>query len=362
MEIEVWQVDAFTTEPFGGNPAGVVPDARSLDAAVMQKIAREMNLSETAFVLPAAASGRGAADGDYDVEVRFFTPATEVDLCGHATIATFFALALRNRLPASHPGEAGQWGARGHEGAALLRQRTRAGVLPVQVLFEKGRPVQVMMAQVPPVSRGEPGEEVQRELAACLGAKPDLLRAEPRATPEIVSTGLWDLIVPVVDRRTLWSLEPGFPRLARLCRHLGVISVHCFTFDAIDTGNGGELAVHCRDFAPAVGINEESATGTASGALGGYLALRGLIPFYDGVARLRCEQGHCLGRPSLIHVRLEAFPEGPPRVWVGGAACLVLEGRMLLPPGDGGSGGPPPGAQGSGADGSAPGSGSQAWW
>ncbi|MBC7339898.1 MAG: PhzF family phenazine biosynthesis protein [Firmicutes bacterium] len=348
MEIEVWQVDAFTAEPFGGNPAGVVPDARGLGAGLMQKIAREMNLSETAFVLPAAGArsgghatgaegeggcgpssarehGRstgGGREGDYDVEVRFFTPTTEVDLCGHATIATFFALAERGRLPGRPP--------RATDGTVVCRQRTRAGVLPVQVLFDGDRPVQVMMAQVPPESRGEPGEEAQRELAACLGCDPEVLREEPRATPEIVSTGLWDLIVPVPDRRTLWSLEPDFPRLARLCRRLGVVSVHCFTFDAIDTGNGGELAVHCRDFAPAVGINEESATGTASGALGGYLALRGLIPFYDGVARLRCEQGHIMGRPSLIHVRLEAFPEGPPRVWVGGAACLVLEGRILL--------------------------------
>ncbi|MEW6546829.1 MAG: PhzF family phenazine biosynthesis protein [Bacillota bacterium] len=322
MEIEVWQVDAFTSVPFGGNPAAVVPDARGLHDDLMQKIAREMNLSETAFVFP------GNADRS-DVEVRFFTPTTELDLCGHATIATFFALAARNRLP-GRPGERGP--ASGSGGTSVIcHQRTRAGVLPVQVMFdEDGQPVQVMMAQLPPVSRGEPGSEALSELAACLGVDPGVLSGEPRTTPEIVSTGLWDLIVPLPDRKTLWALEPDFPRLARLCRRLEVISVHCFTFDAIDTGNGGQVAVHCRDFAPAVGIDEEAATGTASGALGGYLALRGLIPFYDGVARLRCEQGHIMARPSLIHVRLEAFPEGPPRVWVGGAARLVLEGRILL--------------------------------
>jgi len=292
-----------------------VPDARGLDEDLMQKIAREMNVSETAFVLPG---------GDRpEVEVRFFTPTTEVDLCGHATIATFFALALRDRLPsAPHRTPGGQ---------LVCRQRTRAGELPVQVLLdEAGRPAQVMMAQLPPATRGEPGREALAELAAALGVEVDLLRGQEGTTPEIVSTGLWDLIVPLPDRKTLWSLEPDLARLARLCRQLQVVSVHCFTFDALDTGDGGEIAVHCRDFAPAVGINEEAATGTASGALGGYLALRGLIPFYDGVARLRCEQGHILGRPSLIHVRLEASPPGPPRVWVGGTARLVLEGKIIL--------------------------------
>lgn len=317
MDLQIWQVDAFTSVPFGGNPAGVVPDARGLDEDLMQNIAREMNVSETAFVFPATPEPGDPAD----LEVRFFTPSREVDLCGHATIATFFTLAARGRLRGSRARSA-------HE---TYFQRTRAGTLAVQVLFDDAHaPVQVMMAQPPPVSRGEPGSEILGELATCLGVDPVVLRAEPRCTPELVSTGLWDLIVPVPDRSTLWSLQPDFPRLARLCRTLGVIGVHCFTFDAIDTGDGGELAAHCRDFAPAVGINEEAATGTASGALGGYLALRGLIPFYDGVARLRCEQGHIMGRPSLIHVRLEAVQEGPPRVWVGGAARLVLDGRIVL--------------------------------
>lgn len=326
VELEIWQVDAFTSVPFGGNPAGVVPDARGLDEDLMQKIAREMNISETAFVLAGASDDSPEPGGPRPaLPVRFFTPTTEVDLCGHATIATFFALALRNRLPSRRNTSTED------PGQLVCYQHTRAGDLPVQVLLDDdGHPARVMMAQVPPASRGEPGSEAVAELAAALGAEVALLGEDPRATPEIVSTGLWDLIVPLPDRKTLWSLEPDFGRLARLCRRLQVVSVHCFTFDALDTGDGGEIAAHCRDFAPAVGISEEAATGTASGALGGYLALRGLIPFYDGVARLRCEQGHIMGRPSLIHVRLEAFPEGPPRVWVGGAARLVLEGKILL--------------------------------
>ncbi|MEW6523194.1 MAG: PhzF family phenazine biosynthesis protein [Bacillota bacterium] len=284
--LPVYQVDAFTTEPFGGNPAGVVPDASGLDPATMQRIAREMALSETAFVFTPERGG--------DFRVRFFTPTDEVDLCGHATVGAFHLLA-----------ELGQIGR-----PARMVQETGAGLLPVEV--DAGGVV--MMDQALPQVR--PFHQL-RELAGMLGT--DAIFGEPA----IVSTGLYDLIVPIRDRASLWAITPDFPRLADFCRTLGVTSVHAFTHDTIDPNH----TVHCRDFSPAVGIPEESATGTASGATGAYLAMKGLLPPAPHV-HMTMEQGHVLGRPSLIHVVIDRENGVITRVRVGGRAVTVLRGTL----------------------------------
>ena len=337
--LEIWQVDAFTSVPFGGNPAGVVPDARGLTSAQMQKIAREMNLSETAFVFPLEPG-----DAQPDFEVRFFTPLAEVDLCGHATIATFASLVQEGRLAP------GTW-----------HQKTAAGILPVRVDRgdppgdprqnpradprpdpqgdPRGRPVHVLMGQAEPVYRGHLDPASLQELAICLRTDPSQLQttvtpagSDKMVTviPGIVSTGIFDLLVPLPDRKTLWNLSPDFAHLADFCRRHQVISTHCFTFDPLAPAPAtvpGDphppVVVHCRDFSPAVGINEESATGTASGALGAYLAITGLLP--SGI--LRCEQGHILGRPSIIDVVIPNNRE----VWVGGTAILVMRGQIMIP-------------------------------
>ena len=392
--LEIWQVDAFTSVPFGGNPAGVVPDARGLTAAQMQKIAREMNLSETAFVFPlqpgdaqprpqparpqparpqlarpqlarpqlasvqaGPAGTLQPADVHPDFEVRFFTPLAEVDLCGHATIATFASLVQEGRLAP------GTW-----------HQKTAAGILPIRVDRGDHPGVRVLMGQAEPVFRGHLDPASLKELAICLRTDPSQLQAAvapagtaitsagtaitPAGTaitsagttitpagsdkmvtvvPGVVSTGLFDLLVPLPDRRTLWNLTPDFTHLADFCLRHQIISTHCFTFDPLEpappSAPGDPLAlsqpsapatvVHCRDFSPAVGINEESATGTASGALGAYLAMLGLLPS----GALRCEQGHILGRPSAIDVVIPNNRE----VWVGGTAVLVLRGQIMIP-------------------------------
>lgn len=303
-QIDVYQVDAFTDVPFGGNPAGVVPDARGLTEEEMQKIAREMALSETAFVTPGARKDQFV--------VRFFTPTSEVDLCGHATIGTFFLLAELG-LIRPVPGQA----------VTRVTQVTKAGELGVEVCWDSdGHPLRTMMEQNPPVILAEIRrvEEIT-EVAGMLGISTDEIGARD-SFPAIVSTGLPDLIVPVKSRDILWRMRPDMNRVADWCRRHGAISVHPFATDPIDPAH----TAHCRDFSPAVGIPEEAATGTASGATAGFMVLRGLVSAAP-VAHMVLEQGHILGRPSTITCEVTTTPEGL-RVRVGGPAVTVLSGRL----------------------------------
>lgn len=318
--IDIYQVDAFTDVPFGGNPAGVVPDAAGLDEREMQLIAREMNVSETAFVLPATEPGA-------NLRVRFFTPANEVDLCGHATIGTFYLLAATGRLTIT-PGT-----------TMTIHQQTGAGVLPVDITATAdGGTEAVMMTQTTP-KFWQPIVDIDT-VARILG----LDRGEITGPVQAVSTGLPDLIVPVKDLAALRHMDPDMPALAKYCAQYGIIGVHPFTFETIERGS----TVHCRDFAPAVGIIEEAATGTASGALGAYLVQHGLVRPSVGHATqdsshgsahegapggaftITCEQGHMLGRPSLIRVEVTGSPGRIEQVRVGGRAVIVLSGKMSL--------------------------------
>ncbi|MDQ7794922.1 MAG: PhzF family phenazine biosynthesis protein [bacterium] len=301
----IYQLDAFTATPFGGNPAGVVPDARGLTEEAMRLIAREMNVSETAFVFPSPRA---------DFRVRFFTPAREVDLCGHATIATFWLLAVCGRLPA---------------GRTRFTQETGAGILPVEVSGRPGHPQRVMMAQAPPQVLGEVDPA---EVAPLLGADPAGL-ARTGLPLQVVSTGLPDLLVPLPSLAALHSLRPDHARLAAWCRARDIVSVHAFCFETVDPA----ALVHTRDFAPAAGIPEEAATGTANGALGAYLALNRAVAVPpaspDGTAVLSflAEQGHILGRESRIEVEVDMHLSRVEGVRVGGQAVEVLRGTVTVP-------------------------------
>jgi len=334
-EIDIFQVDAFTDEVFGGNPAGVVPDATGLTETQMRNIAREMNLSETAFVLPVDEAARGREPAP-DLRVRFFTPTDEVDLCGHATIGTFFFMAEEGRLPPGRPVERLRPSA-GGVSVEMVVQETRAGDLPVYVYRHGPAVERVMMAQASPHILEEYGRTRLAEVAALLGADPaDLGAVSPtgrEARPQVVTTGLPDLILPVRDLERLRALRPNQAALADWCRARGIISVHAFSFGGVEAG----ATVHARDFAPSVGIPEESATGTANGALGAYLVLNRLIPL-SATTMIRAEQGHILRRPSRIWVEIDVDPaslEGSGRpqvreVRVGGRARTVLRGKMTL--------------------------------
>lgn len=281
----VLQVDAFTRVPFAGNPAGVVPEAAGLTAAQMQAIAREMNLSETAFVLPAE---------DADLALRFFTPTHEVDLCGHATVAAVHALGERGRL------------------AARARVRTRAGLLEV----ERRPDGTVWMTQAPLALRDVP-PEARAALPDLLGLAPEDL--DPARPLVLASTGLWDLLVPVRSRAALFRARPHLSALAEHNRALGVASTHLYTFDPVEPGH----TLHARDFSPAVGVPEDPHTGTATGALVAALVRLGHLP----PGPVAVEQGWTVGRPGVILAESDGT-----HVRVGGAAVTVLEGWLRTPP------------------------------
>lgn len=287
QKIVVATLNAFARTAKGGNPAGVVLDADRLDESAMQRIAARVGLSETAFVRKSAAA---------DFKIRFFTPAAEVDLCGHATIAAFSLLFGLRRIP---PGR--------------YSQETKAGILGVEVRTDGT----VFMDQALPVFGDaiDPGE-----IAASLGIGPDSLA--PDLPVQIVSTGLPDIMVPIVSLRELSSLEPDFSKISDISKKQGSVGYHAFS---LETKNGS--TAHCRNFAPLYGIPEEAATGTSSGALACYLFKHGKIREEQAWA-LVFEQGYGMGRPSEILVRFEIADNGITGVHVGGKA--TTSGEMTI--------------------------------
>jgi len=272
----------------------VVPCSGFPRAECMQKIAQGIGLSETVFIRP--------EEGDY--RSRFFTPRCEVPLCGHATIAAFYLM-----------GKLGKIKGGGEE--VTVKQRTGAGRLSVRIGFKNRMPGKVFMEQSAPAVLGSVGKESMEELFGCLGLEKADLGIIDRgdALPEIISTGLADIIVPVLTRKALDNMKPDFERLAELSRRLEVIGAHVFTMETETPG----FTVRCRNFGPAVGIDEEAATGTSNGALGYYLYRRGLLE--DG--KMVSEQGFTMGRPSAIFARV-----GPEGVWVGGEAEIIGETKV----------------------------------
>jgi PhzF family phenazine biosynthesis protein len=278
--VDFFIVNAFTDHPFKGNPAGVVLDADDLPAATMQRIAAELKCSETAFVTPGTAA---------DVNLRFFSPACEVDLCGHATVAAFHAMAATGLV---RPG--------------TFTMGTRAGILSIEVGDSF-----VFMAQTPPQFKDVFLDK--DDLAGALGVRPSSIADHPI---EAVSTGLFSLNVPIRERAAMQKMRPDPAKVRALCERVDVGSVFPFTFETVLP----ESFVHCRCFAPRLGVNEDPVTGTANGALGAYLYKHGLV---DG-PRYRAEQGFELGRDGIVVV------EPGETVRIGGAARIVVRGSLEL--------------------------------
>lgn len=276
-------VDAFTSEPFGGNPAGVMllgTDGEFPSPKLMTQVAAELRYSETAFV---------QQNGPTEYTVRYFTPTGEVDLCGHATIATFGTLRREGIVG---------------DGAPCINH-TLAGDLKVTV----GEQVMMQMT-MPKVIEVSLDIKRLHDMMAGNTSWPD-------RPVEVVSTGLPDIIMPVKDLASLEALRPDMDALAALSKELNVVGVHAFAF-----GEDGYTA-HVRNFAPLYGIPEESATGTANAALTHYLRRHGLIAPSD---ECRFLQGEAMGRPSVVMTALK--PDGS--IWVGGESRIIARGELLV--------------------------------
>lgn len=305
-------VDAFTDEPLAGNVAGVVPNAEGLSEDQMGRIAAELGASETAFLT------EPSADSDADRRIRYFTPTTEVDLCGHATVASYAALAADGAI-----GDGAVDGdATGAEtvGDAPIEETLETNVGDLTITVDGDT---VWMRQnSPTVRRVDVGIE---RLGAALGIDPAALRDVGADLPvAVASTGLPFLVVPVNFLERLGEADPDTDAVVTLSEEFDVAGVYAFTFDALDA----ESTVHGRAFVPALGVDEDPVTGTASGACAAYL--REVAAFDDEFPEeLRLEQGHFLDRPGRVRVRLDGDD-----VRVGGASAVSLDGEIRIPDAD----------------------------
>jgi len=294
MEINIFQVDAFSKFPFGGNPAGVVTNAKKLNRDQMQKIANEMNLSETAFIKQIE---------DNYFRIRYFTPLLEVDLCGHATIASIYTLASEGFIAPIQ------------KGIKTVLIETKAGKLNVDIEYNNYLPKYIFMAQKTPKSLGVP--EKLLDILDVFGLEEaDIGIGAEYISPEIISTGLPDIMLPIKDKNKLSNMKVDFCKLADISRDLNVTGVHAFYIK-----DRMSRIAYARNFAPAVGIDEEAATGTANGALIYYLKKNGLL----AEDSLLVSQGESMGRPSQINCRIENSEDGY-SVFVGGEATIVIKG------------------------------------
>ena len=287
MKNRLFIVDAFTDKPFGGNTAGVVllePDSQFPGDELMQHVAAELRYSETAFVVPT---------GDNCFSLRYFTPEGEVDLCGHATIATFGVLCQEGMV------------AKG----SVCRCRTLAGDLTVKV----GERVLMQMAEPRRVDVINSQTDVE-QLCSIMGSY------EPDFPIEIISTGLPDIIFPVATLDELNRLAPDMDALREFSRKWGVVGVHAFVLSrGLDDGS----TAHVRNFAPLYGVNEESATGTANAALTHYLLIHG---FVGRPSECKYVQGEVMNHPSVVTTVIDVGGE----ISVGGSSRIVARGELLV--------------------------------
>lgn len=292
----LFHVDAFTTEPFSGNAAGVVLDADGLTDAEMLSIAAELKHSETAFV--------SAPDGDdHDLVVRFFTPTVEVPACGHATVATHVARTRHFGLP-SH----------------ALVQRTGTGLVqPITVNVEADE-ITVTMDQGT-VSFDDALHEGDLDaLLRALGlGRVDLL---PDLRPTVAGTGVPMALVPVRSRGSIDRLTPDFARLDELA----AVLPRCVMVFTLDTGDRSVLT-HSRMFAPAIGIDEDPVTGMAHGPLGALLAREGVLDVRTGPTTFRGRQGVAMGRQGEIDVTVSEV-DGAYSAAITGGAAVVYQAEL----------------------------------
>jgi trans-2,3-dihydro-3-hydroxyanthranilate isomerase len=293
-------VDVFTDRAFGGNPLAVFLDGKGMPDALMQAIAKEFNLSETTFVLP-------PQDPSNNFRVRIFTPASELPMAGHPTVGTTFVL-TRARL------------VRPATGRTNIILEEGVGPVPVAIDWENGNPSFIEMQQPLPTF-GAPIEN-RAGIAELLSLETDAVRMD--LPIQTVSCGVPFLFVPIKTLAAMRQIR--FRRDVEERLKLPSQNVFAFTTETEFPGS----AVHSRMFAPSLGVQEDPATGGATGPLGCYLVRHRVIPSEN---ELRCvsEQGIEMGRPSFLHIRIRHAGGEITAVHVGGTCCYMGSGQLELP-------------------------------
>ena len=309
------QLDVFTDQAFCGNPLAVFSESEGISDEDMMKIAREMNLSETVFVLP--PNPKSTEDGpDVLRRLRIFTPTRELPFAGHPIVGTWNILARQGVVPTPEGGT----------GWTRIHHEVGVGILPVDIEFKDGEVQQVVMTQ----GKFQILDEIddwaeQAELARALGrAREDLDETLPI---QVITTGLDCLAVPMRSIADLRDCRVNSSLLGDLYTRRGAVGCLVFSRETLEVG---ESRAHARFFAPADNIAEDPATGSACGALGGYLIHHGALDLEatDGKYKFVIEQGDFIHRPSRIHLEVSGGAGEVKQVRVGGSSVVVAHGEV----------------------------------
>ncbi len=314
LDMIVKQVDAFTSKPFCGNPAGVIPDADALSSEDMLRIAGEMNMAETAFItMPTSSNSM--------YRIRFFTPTEEVDISGHATIASCYALIEDGRIPLSY-------------GVNAVNFETRVGIIPVEIHFSEtdnsgeamkissscnteGYLSKIMMQQS--ISNYYQSPIPTSEIASILGIDPDEISGTGLPM-EVITTGLDQLIIPVKRKETILELNPDLIKLGLINKKYNIHTNHIFSLDTFSE----ECISYARHFAPAVGMWEDPATGTAAAGLGTYLLRHGVATSGSMIM----QQGKESGNFARILVEMKDGSLAESLAQIGGLAVTSITRKI----------------------------------
>ncbi|MFH2002423.1 MAG: PhzF family phenazine biosynthesis protein [Planctomycetota bacterium] len=292
-----WQVDAFTDQALSGNAAAVVFDAQDLSTETMQRISREMNLSETVFLLK--PENRKA-----HYKVRIFTPKNELPFAGHPTVASAFTVITSGIVP-------------GDKAPATLYQECGIGLVPVDIL-QSPEGCRYRMTQACPQYR--PVDLPLSELAAMLRCSASHLVEVPA---EVVSTGVQWLIAPIKTKADVAALRPDMGRIEEVCRAHHAVGLTVFAVDS-----GSDIQVKVRTFAPGEGINEDPVCGSGNGSVAAYIAKHAMLA--GDPIHYVAEQGEEVGRKGRVWVDITNSIQAGPVIQVGGQAVRVIEGVLEI--------------------------------
>lgn len=295
--------DVFTERQFGGNQLAVFTEGRSLDSETMQNIAREMNFSETTFLLPPEQGG--------DFRVRIFTPATELPFAGHPIVGTAYVIFAE--------------GLKAHtEEADRVTLETGVGLLPVDVSFESSRAGHATMTQ--PLPKVVMEFKDKARLARALSLEQSDIDST-RLPVEAIDNGITVLIAPVASLAAVQRIKIDAGAIEDICLEAGAVTLMAFTTETLKP----ESSAHCRVYAPGAGVGEDPATGSANGPLGFYLVRHRLVEPAD-VNRIVSEQGFEMNRPSILNIEVTTDPDtrAVTRVRVGGGVVISGRGEILL--------------------------------
>lgn len=299
-------VDVFTNRPFGGNPLAVFTNGRGVSAETMQALTKELNLSESTFVLPPQNPANA-------YRVRIFTPGKEMMMAGHPTVGTAFVLAREHLI---EPQDQGSLGSR-----ANIVFEEGVGDIPVSIDFDgdSDTPKMIWMTQPRPqfLQQSENRQGIAEMLSLSITA------LDSRYPIQVISTGVPFLYVPLNDLEAIKSVKLRLDMYDRVMSEFATKELFLFTQQVETEGS----TVHSRMFAPMLGVPEDPATGAASGPLGAYLVRYGIVPPAPTV-HIVSEQGIELGRPSYIHIEIDQAQGEITSVRVGGECVYMGEGRF----------------------------------